>query len=160
MTSLDDLKARLELLEAHAAIGQLIARYAVGADQKNNPEILGPLFTPDGSWEAPGMIDRISGRETVAAALAELGQTFVLWSLHYMVAPVISVSDDRRSATCRWYLWELCTMRGEDGADRDTWFGGWYDADAVLSPEGWRFQKVVLHAKLQSPNDVPWTGKR
>jgi SnoaL-like domain len=160
MTTLEALATRVDFLEAQAAIQKLIGLYAHGADRKNDPAILGPLFTADATWEAPGIAEIIRGRETIAEALANLGQTFVLWSLHYMVSPVIDVAEDRQSATCRWYLWELCTMTGDDGIARDTWFGGWYDAWARREADGWRFSRVELHAKLQSPNDVPWTGKR
>jgi hypothetical protein len=159
-----DLLARIERLEAHDAITQLIARYAVGADQNNNPDVLGPLFTDDAVWEAPGMIEPLVGRVTIAKTLAELGQSFVLWSLHYMVAPVIDLAEDRQSATVRWYLWELSTMTdtpGQATADaKDSWFGGWYDATAVLTADGWRLKYVSLIAKIQSPVSPPWTGKR
>ena len=50
-------------------------------------------------------------------------------------------------------------MRGEDGVARDTWVGGWYDATARLTAEGWRFAQVSLDMRLVSPADAPWTGR-
>lgn len=159
MTANASLAERLEIIEAHIGINQLVARYAIGADRNNDPAILEPLFCDDATWEAPGTIERIAGRTAIAARLAELGQSFVLWSLHYMVAPAIDVSINRRSAECRWYLWELCTMRGEDGVARDTWLGGWYDATAEQTPDGWKFKSVCLDMRLVSPTESPWTGR-
>jgi hypothetical protein len=160
MSGTTGIEARLEALEAHIAIGQLTARYALGADRNNDPAILAPLFAPDATWEAPGMVDRLHGREQIATTLATLGRTFILWSLHFMLPPIVDVRPDRKTAQCRWYLWELCTMKGEDGIARDTWLGGWYDAQVERSDEGWLFRSVVLDLRLVSPAAAAWTGKK
>lgn len=152
------IELRLQRLEAAEAIRQLIARYAVGADRKNDPEILGPLFSADAVWEAEG-IARLVGRAAIADGLAALAGDFVTWSLHYMVSPHIVVDDSVQSATCRWYLWELCTMKRQDGTTADTWYGGWYDSRLSLRDGTWLFDRVKLEARLASPNSVPWTGK-
>lgn len=149
---------RLARLEAAEDIRRLIATYAVGADQKNDPAIMGPLFAADAVWEAKG-IDRLSGREDIASGLAGLAQEFVTWSLHYMVSPLITVSDDALSATCRWYLWELCTMKAGDGAAADTWYGGWYDSRLSVHDGAWLFDWVRLDPRLASPLEQPWQGK-
>lgn len=149
---------RLERLEGCEAIRQIIATYAIGADRKNDPEILGPLFHDHAVWEASG-VARFEGRDVIAKGLSELGQTFVTWSLHYMVSPKIDMAMDALTATCRWYLWELCTMTQPDGTSADTWLGGWYDATLSKQDEVWGFDHVVLDMRLQSPRDVPWTGK-
>lgn len=155
----DSLTLRIERLEAYEAIRQLIATYAVGADRKNDPDILGPLFHSDAVWEADG-VARYDGRDAIASGLSDLGQTFVTWSLHYMVAPKIDLSSDGRTATCRWYLWELCTMAQADGPSADTWLGGWYDSTLSIRSGEWRFDYVKLDMRLQSARDVPWTGKK
>ncbi|MEO0410306.1 MAG: nuclear transport factor 2 family protein [Pseudomonadota bacterium] len=154
-----DVSRRLERLEAYEAIRQLIATYAVGADRKNDPAILAPLFHDDAVWEADG-VARYEGRDVIAAGLSDLGQTFVTWSLHYMVAPKIDVASDVLTASCRWYLWELCTMVQPDGTSADTWLGGWYDSTLSIRSGDWRFDHVTLDMRLQSPRDVPWTGKK
>jgi hypothetical protein len=156
--AIDSMDLRLRRVEAAEAIRQLIARYAVGADRKNDPEILGPLFSADAVWEAQG-VARLVGRVAIADGLAGLAGDFVTWSLHYMVSPLIAVDDAVQSATCRWYLWELCTMRQENGTTADTWYGGWYDSRLSVHDGTWLFDWVKLDARLASPNSVPWTGK-
>lgn len=158
MAGSGDFDRRLLRLEAAEAIRQLIARYAVGADRKNDPEILGPLFSQGAVWEAEGIV-RLEGRTAIATGLSDLAQDFVTWSLHYMVSPLIDLDDAGETATCRWYLWELCTMKQENGAAADTWYGGWYDSRLSRHDGQWLFDWVRLDPRLASANEQPWTGK-
>lgn len=152
------LDLRLRRIEACEAIRKLIATYALGADRRNDPAILGPLFSRDAVWELGG-VARFTGRDAIAAGLAGLAQRYVIWSLHYMVSPLIDLDEAAHSATCRWYLWELATKTQDNGAAADTWYGGWYDSR--LSDHGgiWLFDQVTLDPRIDSPNPVPWTGK-
>lgn len=152
------LEQRLRRMEAFEAIRQLIAKYAVGADRKNDPEILGPLFSDHAVWEADG-ITHLEGRDAIAAGLSGLADEFVTWSLHYMISPLIAVDESAQTATCRWYLWELCTMKQENGDTADTWYGGWYDSRLSRHGDTWLFDWVRLDPRIASPNDAPWTGK-
>ena len=95
------LDLRLRRIEACEAIRKLIAAYAVGADRKNDPAILGPLFSADAEWQLDG-VDHLIGRTAIAEGLSRIAQTYVTWSLHYMVSPLIELADDALSATCRW----------------------------------------------------------
>ncbi|MDE8652004.1 nuclear transport factor 2 family protein [Novosphingobium album (ex Liu et al. 2023)] len=149
---------RLARLEARAEITDLVARYAHGADHKNDPAILGPLFAPDGVWTAEGFGD-LRGREAIAAGLAEIAASRILWSIHYMVSPHVVLGDDAATARCHWYLWELCTVAEESGPT-DSWFGGWYNSELALTDEGWRFTRVELEVRLQGEAMPPWTLKK
>lgn len=153
-----ELDLRLRRIEAAEAIRQLIATYAVGADRKNDPAILGPLFGTDAEWQLIG-VAHLTGREAIAAGLSQIAKTYVTWSVHYMVSPLIELAEDALSATCRWYLWELATMKQADGTEADTWYGGWYDSRLSVHDGVWLFDQVQLHPRLDSPNATPWTGK-
>ncbi len=153
-----DIELRLRRIEACEAIRKLIATYAVGADRQNDPAILGPLFSADAEWLLDGVAHFV-GRDAIAAGLSELGQAFVTWSLHYMVSPLIELGPDATTATCRWYLWELATMRQGDGSLADTWYGGWYDSTLRLHDGQWLLDRVRLDPRIASPADAPWTGK-
>ncbi|MGE4410008.1 MAG: nuclear transport factor 2 family protein [Sphingobium sp.] len=152
------LEQRLTAIEARAAITDLVARYALGADRLNDPAILGPLFATDATWSAEGF-GALEGRETIAAGLAAIAREKVLWSIHFMVAPVITLSDDGRTGTCQWYLWELCTMQTDDGP-KDQWLGGWYDGTVSLTEEGWRLQTVFLDIRVQGDIAPPLFFKK
>ncbi|MCP5379284.1 MAG: nuclear transport factor 2 family protein [Novosphingobium sp.] len=152
------LEIRLRRVEAGEAIRKLIATYAVGADRKNDPDILGPLFSTDAEWHLEGVAD-LFGREDIARGLSEIASTYVTWSLHYMVSPLIELAEDALSATCRWYLWELATMIQADGSEADTWYGGWYDSRLSVHDGVWLFDYVRLDSRIDSANANPWTGK-
>ena len=80
----------------------MIATHTIGADRKNDPAIPGPLFCQRRDVELDG-VAKYTGREVIAAGLSGLA-SFVTWSLHYMVSPLIEVDDAALTATCRWYL--------------------------------------------------------
>ncbi|GAD50193.1 hypothetical protein NT2_07_01930 [Caenibius tardaugens NBRC 16725] len=141
------VEQRLAALEARAAITDLVSRYALGADRRNDPALMGPLFAADGSWSSEGFA-ALEGREAIAAGLAAIAADKVLWSIHFMVAPVITLADTGMSGSCQWYLWELCTMQTDEGP-QDQWLGGWYDATVSNTEDGWRFQTVVLDIRTQ-----------
>jgi hypothetical protein len=154
----EPLARRLDRLESVEAIRALVARYALGADRRNDPEIMGGLFSADGVWEAEGFA-RYEGRQAIAAGLAAIAAERVLWSLHYMVSPLIELDEAGDGARCRWALWELATMRDEAGAG-DRWLGGAYDASLARTAEGWRFTRVVLDIRLEGRVDPPWAVKK
>lgn len=152
------LDLRLRRVEACEAIRKLIAAYAVGADRKNDPAILGPLFSEQAEWQLDG-VAHLVGRDAIADGLSQIARTYVTWSLHYMVSPLIDLADDALSATCRWYLWELATMKQDDGTEADNWYGGWYDSRLSVHDGVWLFDHVRLDPRIDSPNATPWTGK-
>lgn len=153
----DGLELRLRRLEACEAIRKLIALYAIGADRKNDPAVLAPLFSADAVWEADG-VAHLTGCQAISRGLSDLANQFVTWSLHYMVSPLIDIEDDALSARCRWYLWELCTMN-QNGTAADTWYGGWYDSKLSVHDGVWLFDWVRLDPRIASANEEPWAGK-
>lgn len=158
------VEERLARLEARADIADLVARYAHGADRKNDPAIMGPLFADDAVWTAEGF-GTLRGRETIASSLAAVAAERVTWSIHYMVSPHVELAPDLKTARCHWYLWEPCTMAGEglganDGAEADTWLGGWYHSELAATDAGWRFTRVELVIRLQGEAQPPWQLKK
>jgi hypothetical protein len=149
------LHARLERIEAAEAIGNLIARYARGADSKNDPVVFGRLLHEHAVWEANGF-GRFEGRSAIVAALSRVAQERILWCVHYMVAPLIEISPTGKTATCSWYLWELAKMPDESGNPQDSWIAGYYDTDLSLGPQGWAFDRIALDIRLIGATALPW----
>lgn len=150
---------RLDRIESIEAIRAMVARYAIGADRRNDPEIMGPLFADDAVWEAEGFARHV-GREAIAKGLAAIAADRILWTIHYMVSPLIELGADGAGARCRWHLWELATMRCEDDAVSDNWLGGWYDARLTKAVEGWFFTSVVLDVRLTGRAVPQWDYKK
>lgn len=149
---------RLRRVETRNEISDLVATYAIGADRKNDPEIMRTLFTEDGTWFAEGF-PLLQGREAIAEGLAKAAAETVLWSFHCMMPPLIVIDEECKSATCRWYLWECLTWQTNSGA-QDQWFGAWYDSKTVLTDEGWKFSSVVLDIRVRGEVSPPWFFKK
>lgn len=159
MNASDDLARRVARLESLEAIRDLIASYARGADRNNDPAILAPLFAPDATWGARGF-GPFEGREAIAEGLAATGRSGILWSLHYMISPLIELAADGLSATGSWYLWELATVPGKHADAPDSvWVGGTYQADFRQLDRRWHFQNVWLDIRLATPFEEAWGGQ-
>lgn len=151
-----DMIRRIERLEAVHSIQQLVARYALGADRRNSPQIMTTLFSPDAVWEAPGF-GRCEGRKAIVKHLADIGRKQIVWSLHYMVAPIIELADDLKSGTCRWHLWELAQMADKNASPRSHWIGGWYESEVIQVRKRWIFSHVLLDLRLVHQHHEQWT---
>ncbi len=147
------MAAQLEQLQNLEAIRGLIGRYAIGADRRNDPVIMAPLFAGDAVWECEGF-GRFEGREGIATALSETGQKQILWSLHYMVSPTIELDGD--GAQGSWYLWETATVASTGGGPNSVWCGGTYDATFTRRDGRWYFHHVRLNVRLATPFNQPW----
>ena len=149
------LETRITRLEDIEAIKSMVVTYARGADRKNDPEILAPLYTEDAVWEAEGF-GRHEGIAAISTAMVEVARETILWSLHYMVSPEVKIAADGQSAECFWYLWELAKMPDGDGNPEDNVIGGWYETTLVKTADGWRFNHVKLCIKLITPAHQAW----
>ncbi|WP_168787822.1 nuclear transport factor 2 family protein [Paraburkholderia aromaticivorans] len=152
------LARRIARLEAIEEVNQLIGRYAQGADRQNDPALMAPLFSRDAIWEARGF-GRYEGRDEVARELARIGEEQIVWSLHYMTAPVVEIDADLLQGRARWHLWELAQVREpHDGAAPPAahWMGGEYDTRVVLEEGRWYFASVLLDMRLIHRHDAAW----
>ncbi len=150
-----DLEYKVEWLMATENIKNVIAVYAKAGDDFNDPVVMSSLMKEDATWEAKGF-GRHEGRETIATELARVGQERIVWSLHFPVAPIIKLADDLQSAHVFWWLWELLTMRDENGVDENKWIGATYDCDFIKQADGWKIKDLVLDIKKMVPfEDVP-----
>jgi hypothetical protein len=146
--------ARLARLEAIEAIRQLKARYAEVCDTGYDPVGMRPFFTEDAVWDGGSRFGRYEGVDAVCDFFAGISSTIV-WALHYMVAPVIDVAEDGRTAIGSWYLLEPCTIATKDGP-RAMLITGRYADRYRLEVEGWKFSEVVLDCQTLSPLDEGW----
>ena len=157
---IEALSGRLDAAEAALEIQNLKARYASLVDarfERGAPippermaavarEIAG-LFTGDGVWDGGPSLGVATGREEIAARLAE---PTLLFSWHFFLKPRIEVAGDR--ATARWDILSPCTTR--DG--RPHWMAG-YEDDTYRRVDGsWLHERMKLTAVFMSPYDEGW----
>ena len=150
----DDLARRVGRLEAIEAVRVLKARYADVCDTGYEPERIRPLFTEDAVWDGGPRFGRHEGIDAICAFFGAVSSQ-ITWALHYLMAPIIELSDDGRSATGSWYLLEPCTMV-VDGQPRAIVLMGRY-ADRYRKGEaGWQISELVLDCQVLTPLDEGW----
>jgi len=152
---MESLEQKVQRLLDIEEVKNMIATYARGADRNNDPEIMGPLFSPDAMWECEGF-GRHEGRDEIARALGETGQNDITWTLHYMISPTVQINPDASTGIAHYYLWELANMRGESGNIEACWAGGTYDVELIKLEERWYFHRMRLNLKLVTPYDKGW----
>jgi hypothetical protein len=140
----ESVEHRIARLEDAEEIRRLTIRYADGADRRNDPRIMRDLFARDAVWEAEDF-GVFRGRDRILTGLREIARSRVSGTVHYMIAPLIEVARDRRSARASWRLWELAHLREEVGSrSQQVMAAGDYRCRLVRTNGKWRFQHVRL----------------
>src|SRR5690349_15950704 len=109
-----ELEQRVARLEAIRDIERLKIRYAEVCDAGYDPAEIAELITDDAVWDGGDLLGRHEGKAAVCEFFAG-AKEHITWALHYMVAPVVEVDDDLRTARGSWYLWQPCTIETADG---------------------------------------------
>ena len=150
-----DLEQQVARLTAAENIRNVIARYAKAGDDQNNPDEMRKLLAKNAIWEAKGF-GKFEGRDLIAEKLADIGREMIIWSLHFPVSPIIDIAEDLATAHAFWWLWELTTMRGEEGAEESNWLAATYECDFIRAADGWKIKHLVLEVKkVVRYQDVP-----
>lgn len=146
------LEQRIQVLEDIEAIRKLKAKYCAACDADHDPELLGPLFAEDATWEATVM-SKATGREAIKALLGAVGTSGrIRNSAHHAINPIIDVDGDR--ATGHWRLIMLYTENLGGGQVRYQRIIGWYRETYVRKPEGWLFQSLFCQVEETAPYRV------
>lgn len=151
------LLTRIQRLEAIEAIKGVIAAYGRGADGGNDVNMMMPLFTQNVVWDGGKRFGRYEGNAAVRDFL--LGsRTFMGWTLHYMISPVVEVSQDTQTATASWYLWELAEMSNPDSRQPEAhWIGADYETQLQKEGDRWKFSLLRFNVRLLSRYSEGWS---
>ena len=149
----ETLEARIGRLEAIEEIRALKARYAEVCDTGYDPDRMRPLFAADAFWDGGERFGRYEGVDAICGFFADVSSQ-ITWALHYMVAPVVEVSDDLRDG-----VGELVPARAVHDRDRRRTAG---DADhgalrGQLPARAGRLED--LRAQPRLPDDQPARGR-
>ena len=153
----NELEHRIAKLQAAEEIRHLKARYADVCDTGYDPERMVPFFTRDAVWDGGERFGRHEGIDAIYGFFAGVSSQIV-WALHYMIAPIIEVADDLQTASGSWYLWQPCTVVGEQGPQA-VWLTGRYADRYQHEADGWKFSEVRLDCQTVSPFEEGWVRR-
>ena len=145
---------RLSRLEDLEAIRQLKMRYARCCDAGYDAKGIAELFVEDGIWDGGALFGRCEGRDSIRRHFADASSR-IPWSLHYILAPELTVADDGARAAGSWYLWQPC-VRIVRGVSMQAWLAGTYRDTYRKLAGTWLFDTVVVEARwLDAPPQQP-----
>lgn len=158
--SIEDLAARIQVLEDIEAIKKLKATYcylcdAGLADEAVRNELL-DHFAADARVDfGLGPASRYEGRDGLTVFFGTVVPSAVSFCIHMVHNPIIEVHGDR--ATGRWY-YEAPTTDAATG--RAQWMMGIYDEAYVRQGGRWKFASIKTQWKYISPYDEGWAKNR
>jgi SnoaL-like domain len=150
------IEERLARLEDIEAIKNLKARYAYHCDHGYDADGMASLFVEDSLWTS-NSFGTYHGRAAIHEFQSKISSE-ILWALHFMICPVVDVSDDGQTATGTFYLIEFATMtRPGGGADKDAVVMSAVYTDSFVREKGeWRFKSVSVEFHQVSDLDKGW----
>jgi uncharacterized protein (TIGR02246 family) len=156
---IDALETEVRELRDIEAIRTLRARYADACDKGYNADAMTELFAPDGVWEFTNAWGTHRGHDEIHAFMTEVGKQIV-WALHFMICPVISVHS-ATEASGTWYILELATMVGLDEPDDHdaVVLSGTYEDRYVKIDGEWKFQHITVHINQLSNLADGWVNQ-
>lgn len=123
MTTIEDLEARVRLLEDIQAINKLKARYCAYCDAGYDPAGIAGLFTEDGIWDGGRTFGRSEGADAIHRHFEAASQRISI-ARHQVMNPIIEVHGDE--ATGDWLLFQPCTAPDEGDGDQALWLAATY----------------------------------
>jgi hypothetical protein len=149
------IEERLARLEDIEAIKNLKARYAYYCDHGYDADGMASLFVEDSLWTS-NSFGTYHGREAIREFQSKISSE-ILWALHFMICPVVDVSDDGQTATGTFYLIEFATMTRSGGDEKDAVVMSAIYTDQFVRENGeWRFKEVSVEFHQVSDLDKGW----
>lgn len=144
------IETRLTRLEAIEAIRALKMRYARFCDDGYPAEKIGALFVEDGVWDSGEAWGTHVGRPAIEAFFRE-APSKIRWAIHYTVSGDISVADDLKSATGRWYLWQPMTMVIDGKDTPGILMADYVDHYVNVPGQGWLYSSLKVNVQKLIP---------
>lgn len=137
MTPLEKLEARVDRLEARAAIQELVTNYAVACDEHDIPKLQG-LFTEDAVFRSPSSFMQATGREAITSMFTDVLKTRGP-GYHWTHDLIVKFGEDQDSATGVVYshaettpngVVSIAAMKYKDKYRREC--GAWYFSEREI----------------------------
>ena len=151
--TLQDLEARLKVLEDVEAIKRLKARYCAYCDDNYDAAGIAALFTEDAVWDG-GMRGRAEGREEIREFFKRSPDR-ISFAVHMVTNSMVEVDGNTAKGT--WYLFQPCTWTE---GNRAVWGSAKYHEEYVRVDGDWKFRNLKLTSFFWTPFDQGWAQNR
>lgn len=150
-SAIEDRLARLEDLEAIRNLKSLYVGYCDPYD----PEGFASVFAPDGVWQGADH-GEYKGHDTIRDFIEEVRKEYV-WTCHYLLRPLIELSEDRQTAKGEFYahIYEVLHDETAPQQQRSVVAFARYIDDFVKVDGQWRIARVqaVTSRLHRMPNE-------
>jgi ketosteroid isomerase-like protein len=153
--SLEELEARIKMLEDIEEIKKLMASYANWVDAFQMDDVLG-LFAENAKAEY-GPLGSYEGKDGIATFFKEVVPNTQSWSAHQLLNPTVTVEGEKAKGT--WYLFCPATVFGPEG-DRAVWIQGRYNNEFVKINGRWKFSLLKFTFNFATPYEEGWVKNR
>lgn len=156
--TLDDLEARVRLLEDVETIKKLKARYCAYCDASYDPDGIAGLFTEDGVWDGGRTFGRREGRAAIHKHFAAASRRISI-ARHQVMNPIVEVDGDE--ATADWLLFQPCTVPAAAGeADQAMWLAATYHDRYRRVGGEWLISSMIIDVAFFTPYDKGWASQQ
>lgn len=150
--AIEELEARIRLLEDIEAIKKLKATYGYLADALNWQGMVN-LFTDDAIADF-GPMGRYEGKEELTKCLRDIAFPASPFTVHMFHNPIIEVRGEK--ATGEWYFEVPATHAPPNRVARAAWMAGKYEEQYVKVGGEWKFKMIVAKVYYDTPYDEGW----
>lgn len=149
------LEERIQRLEDIHDCEQLQYQYEYYLDHGYDGDGIASLFVKDGLWKITGVGGTAKGHEAIKRHAIDLGKV-IKWGQHNMLAPMIEISEDGKTATGKFCLVCMLTML-DDHNQEDAYIEiGKYTNKYVKVDGKWLFQELTGDMEKAAPWDKGW----
>ena len=153
---LDELARQIRVLHAYSGTENVANAYGYSIDEFLWDD-MADLFSVDG-WKELSNVGRYTGRERIRQSVVDRygrgGRRANSMTFHQKTQPVITVSEDGRSASIRTRLYQLNSSRNNPGS----YMSGIYENTAVLEEGVWKLSSMDLDYSWSAPYIGGWSA--
>ena len=153
--SLEELEARIKVLEDIEEIKRLMASYCYLVDAFQMDGVV-DLFADNARAEY-GPLGSYEGKDGIAAFFKEVVPNTQAWSAHQVLNPIVTLDGEKAKGT--WYLFCPATILSPEG-DRAVWIQGRYDNEFVKVDGRWKFSQLRFTFNFGTPYEEGWVKSR
>jgi 3-phenylpropionate/cinnamic acid dioxygenase small subunit len=139
--NLDELAATVQLLQDRIDLTEMMSRYGRALDMKDWDSFTN-LFAEDMFTQHSVVGARMDGRDTFIGFLQHT-QPKARFIQHFVTNPEVSVHGDTADVSA--FILAAHDVPDGETTNQAVFAGGRYEISARRTPDGWRFDKLIVH---------------